>query len=97
MKSPYFNYNLTNEHKKAMKLSRIPSQNKQILLVGILSRQCKDSYFFTYIQLCLHLIIYAIYIIRYITAFKQRLNAIQMQYKSMLFIHHYICVLRIII
>ena len=38
--------------KKAMKLSRIPSQNKQILLVGILSRQCKDSYFFNYIQLC---------------------------------------------
>lgn len=52
MKSPYFNCNLTNEHKKAMKPSRVPSQNKQILLVGILSRQCKDSYFFTYIQLC---------------------------------------------
>nr|DAO71942.1 MAG TPA: hypothetical protein [Caudoviricetes sp.] len=36
IKSPYFNYNLTNEHKKAMKLSRIPSQNKQILFVRIL-------------------------------------------------------------
>lgn len=97
MESPYFNYNLTDEHKKAMKPSRVPSQNKQILLSEYHSRQCKDSYFFTYIQLCLHLIIYAIYIIRYITAFKQRLNAIQMQYKSMLFIHHYICILRIII
>jgi len=31
MKNPYFNYNLTNEHKKAMKPSRVPSQNKQIL------------------------------------------------------------------
>ena len=83
--------------KKAMKLSRIPSQNKQILLVGILSRQCKDSYFFTYIQLCATLN-YSRYIYnRYITAFKQRLNAIRMLYKSMLFIHHYICVLRIMV
>ena len=61
------------------------------------SRQCKDSYFFTYIQLCAALN-YSRYIYnRYITALKQRLNAIRMQYKSMLFIHHYICVLRIII
>ena len=26
MKSPYFNYNLTNERKKAMKLFQVPSQ-----------------------------------------------------------------------
>ena len=51
MKSPYFNYNLTNEHKKAMKLFQVPSQINKFY-VGILSRQCKDSYFFTYIQLC---------------------------------------------
>lgn len=97
MKNPYFNYNLTNEHKKAMKLFQVPSQNKQILLVGILSRQCKDSYFFTYIQLCATLNYLRYIYNRCTTAFKQRLNAIQMQYKSMLFIHHYICVLRIIV
>nr|DAF12683.1 MAG TPA: hypothetical protein [Caudoviricetes sp.] len=74
MENPYFNYNLTNEYKKAMKLSRIPSQNKQILLVGILSRQCKDSYFFTYIQLCA-----ALNYLRYI--YNKVYNCIQITFK----------------
>ena len=39
---------------------------------------------------------FALYITK-IKALKQHLNAIRMQYKSVLFIHHYICVLRVII
>lgn len=74
MKSPYFNYNLTDEHKKAMKPSRVPSQNKQILLSEYHSRQCKDSYFFTYIQLCACLII-----LRYI--YNKVYNSIQTTFK----------------
>ena len=70
MKSPYFNYNLTKGHKKAMKLSRIPSQNKQILLLEYYPDSAKIVTFLLIYNFALHLIIYAIYIIRYITAFK---------------------------
>lgn len=61
MKSPYFNYNLTNGHKKAMKLSRIPSQNKQILLLEYYPDSAKIVTFLLIYNFALHLIIYAIY------------------------------------
>ena len=52
MKNLYFNYNLTNKHKKSDETLSNSIANKQILLLEYYSRQCKDSYFFTYIQLC---------------------------------------------